>query len=111
MICPRCEILPTGDGTLIFFPSRHRPSLPLTSVTLRVAPTVLDGVYYTPLGRLSMPDISSVGIVPVPQRSALETSPRELSEAYVLQYRHPLVVEQSSLETAPEGCDIHRRVR
>ena len=34
-------------------------------------------VYHTPLGRLSMVDISMVGIVPVPKRSALEASRRE----------------------------------
>ena len=63
------------------------------------------GVHHTPLGRFSMLDISTVGIVSVPKRSALETSRRELAEdvRIVWYFRILLVVEQSSVENAPTG--------
>ena len=67
-----------------------------------------------PLGRFPMVDISTVGIVSVPKTSALKTSRRELSEGvwFGIGTSDPLlVVEQSSLETAPVGCDIHRPIR
>ena len=73
--------------------------------------TVYDGAYHTPLGRFSMLDISTVGIVPVPETSALETFRRVLSEHVSFGIGTLLVVEQSSLETRPRGCDMHRRRR
>ena len=66
--------------------------------------TVHEGVYHTPLGRLSMLDISAAaGIVRVPKRSASETSRRELSEEISFSADTPLVVEQSSLENPRKG--------
>ena len=56
-----------------------------------------DGVYRTPLGRFSMLDISTVGIVSVPKRSALEASRRELSEDVSFGVGTLLFFEQSSL--------------
>ena len=56
-----------------------------------------------------MVDISIVGIVPVPKRSALETSRQVLSEdvsfgiGTVGTVGTLLVVEQSSLENCPRG--------
>ena len=43
--------------------------------------------------------------------SALGTSPRELSEGVLFGIGTLLVVELSSLETSPRGCDIHGRIR
>ena len=57
-------------------------------------PTVYDGVYL---------DISTVGIVSTPKRSALEKSGRELSEGVSFGIGTLLVVEQSSLENRPKG--------
>ena len=62
--------------------------------------TVYDGVYHTPLGRFSMLDISTFGVVPVP-RSALAISRRELSEGVSFGVRTQLFVEQSSFESRP----------
>ena len=42
--------------------------------------TVYDRVHHTPLGRLSMLNISTVGMLSVPNSSALESSRRELPE-------------------------------
>ena len=52
-----------------------------------------------------MVDISTVGIVSVPKRSALETSCRELSEdvSFGIGTGTLLVVEQSRLEKPPKG--------
>ena len=52
----------------------------------------------TPLMRFSILDISTVGIVSTPKRSALETSRRELSEDVSFGIGTLLVVEQSTLE-------------
>ena len=48
-----------------------------------------------------MLDTSTVGIVSVPKKSALETSGRELSEDVSFGIGILLVVEQSSLENRP----------
>ena len=60
-----------------------------------------------------MVDISTVGTVPVTNRSALETSRRELSEdvSFGIGTGTLLVVEQSRLETPADGCDMHGRMR
>ena len=61
-----------------------------------------------------MVDISKVGTVSVPKRSALEPSRRDLSEDVsfgIGTIGTLLAVEQSSLENRPRGCDIHRRLR
>ena len=50
-----------------------------------------------------MVDISTVGIVSVPKRSAWEISRRELSEDASFGTGALLVVEQSSLERPPQG--------
>ena len=79
-----------------------------TSTTVSMRYTTRIGRCITPpLGRSSMVDISTVGIVPEPKRSALETSRRELSEDVSFGIGTLLVVEQSSFEKPPEGCDIH----
>ena len=49
-------------------------------------------MYHTPLGRFSMVNISTVGIVSVPKKRALETSRRELSEGVSLRIGTLLVV-------------------
>ena len=72
--------------------------------------------FHTPLGRLSMVDISTaVEIVPVPKRSALKKSRREFSEDMTLgsaTIGSLLVVEQLSLEIRPRrGGYIHRCLR
>ena len=62
--------------------------------------------YHTPLPRCSMVDISTVGIVSVPKRSALKTSRRELSEDVWFGIGTAgtlLVDEQSSSEERPKG--------
>ena len=61
------------------------------------------GVHHTPLGRFSMLDISTVGIVSAPKRSALEPSRRELSEDVSSGIDALLVVEQSSLGNRSTG--------
>ena len=61
-------------------------------------------LHHTPLGRFSRLGISAVGIVSVPERSALETSRRELSQDVSFGSGTPLAVEQSSLEKTPQGC-------
>ena len=59
-----------------------------------------------------MLDISTVGLVPVPKRSALDTSRRELSEHISFGFGTFLVVEQSRLEhRSLGGGDIHGRIR
>ena len=67
--------------------------------------TAYDGVPYItpPLGRFSMVDISTAGVIPVPKRSALETSCRELCEDVLFGVVTLLVVEQSGLENCPGG--------
>ena len=50
-----------------------------------------------------MVDISTVGIVPVPQRSALETRVRELSQDVSFGIDTLLDIERASLEILPEG--------
>ena len=56
-----------------------------------------------------MVDISTVEIVWVPKRSALETYRRELSEDASFGVGTLLIVEQSSLENRlRKVCDIHR---
>ena len=67
-----------------------------------------DGVYHTPLGRFSMFDTFTAGIVLVPKRTVLEISRRELSEDVsfgigTIGTGILLVVEQSSLEPPPRG--------
>ena len=57
-----------------------------------------------------MVDISTVGIVPVPKGSTLETRRRELSEDVwfgIGTVGTLLVVEQSTLENRPRGCVVH----
>ena len=62
--------------------------------------TIIVGVYQTtPLGRLSMFDISIVGMAVVPKRPTLETSRQELSESFVICCL--LVVEQSTFDHRP----------
>ena len=68
-------------------------------------------VYHTPVGRFSMLGICTAGIVPVPKRSALEASRRELSEDASFGIGILLVVEQSSLENHPREGDVRRRKR
>ena len=51
-----------------------------------------------------MVDISTVGIMSVSKRSALEASRRELSEDVPFGLGTLLVVEQSILETRPKGA-------
>ena len=58
---------------------------------------------HTRLGRFSMLDVSTVGIVSVPNRSVLETSRRELLEDVSFGVGTLLVVEQSSLDQPPQG--------
>ena len=66
--------------------------------------SVYDGVYYIPLGRFSMVDVSTVvGIVSVPKWSAFETSRRELSEDISFGIGILLVVGQSTLQNRPRG--------
>ena len=94
-----------GVGTALFSPKTffvHGASPPLSRSTVHWH----DGVYHTitpPLGRFSMVDISTVGIVPVPRRWALETSRRELSGDVSFGIGTLLVVEQSSLKNCPRG--------
>ena len=62
----------------------------------------------SPLSRLSMLDISTAGIVPVPERSALESPRRELSEDVSFGLRTVLVVEQSiELGKPTQGCVMY----
>ena len=65
---------------------------------------VKDSVHHPSLGGFSMVDVSTAGIVPVPTRSALERSRRELSEDVSFGVGTLLAVEQSSLEKPPQGC-------
>ena len=60
-------------------------------------------VYHTLLGRLSVVDISMVGIVRVAKRWAVETCPQELFEDVSLGIGTLLVVEQSGLENGRGG--------
>ena len=82
-------------------------SCPLVNTRLWVkiiSGTVYDGVYHTLLGRFSMLDVATVGIVSVPKRSVLETSRRELSEDVFYDIISTLlVVEQSSVDNHPPG--------
>lgn len=70
-------------------------------------------IYHTPpSGRFSMLDITTVGLVSVPKRSASQTAGRELSEDFAFITCSPLVVEQPSLENGPRRGMIHtRRIR
>ena len=54
---------------------------------------------------------TAVGIEVAPKRSVLETSRLELSEDVSFDIETLVVIEKSSLENAPGGCDIHRRIR
>ena len=65
--------------------------------------TVYDSEYHTPLGRFSTLDISTVGIVSVPKKPALETSRRKLSEHVSFGIGTILVVDQSIFENRPGG--------
>ena len=60
-------------------------------------------VYITPLGRFSMVDTSTVGILSAPKRWALEASRRELSEYVSFGVGTLLVVKQSTLENRLRG--------
>ena len=64
-----------------------------------------DDLYHTPLDQFSMVDISRNGTVPVPKRSTLETSRRELYDNASFGIGTLLVVEQSksSLDYRPRG--------
>ena len=69
-------------------------------------PTVYDGAHHSPLDRLSILNISKVGIVSVPKkRSALEASRRaELSEnVRVVRYRRPLGCRAIEPGNRPKG--------
>ena len=63
-----------------------------------------------PMGRFSRLDISTVGILSVPKRLALERSSRRLCEDASFGIVTFLVVEQSSLEKRPIGVSytVHR---
>ena len=64
--------------------------------------TVLDGVYHTPMGRPSMVDISTLGMVSVPKKLSLGTSRRELSEdVRIVRYWHPRGCRAIELEKPP----------
>ena len=65
------------------------------------------GGYHTPLGRLSMFDISTVEIVAAPKMLALETSRRELSEDVSFGVGTLLVIEQWSFRKPLQGGVIH----
>ena len=73
--------------------------------------TTTTSVHHTPLGRFSMLDFCTVGIVSVPKKPALESYRRELSGDVSFGIRTLLVVEQSSFENRPRVCvcDIHSR--
>ena len=58
-----------------------------------------------------MLDIFAAETVPVPKKSALETSRGGLSEDVSFGIGTLLVAEESSLESAPGVCDIHCRIR
>ena len=73
-----------------------------------------DGVYHPPLGRFSMVDISTVGIVSVPKRSALKSSRRELSEyvsfgigSVLVRYWHPLGCRAVEFGKPPQRCVMY----
>ena len=55
--------------------------------------------------------MSTVGIGPVPKSSALEPSRREHPGDVSFRTGTLLVIEQSSLENPPGGCDIHGHIR
>ena len=66
--------------------------------------TVEDGACRTPMALFSMLDAStSVGIVPVPKSTALETFRGEALEDASFVIGTLLVVERSSLENRPRG--------
>ena len=67
-------------------------------------PYTFDGGYHTPLGRFSAVDVSKVGNVSAPKRSALEASRRELSLDVSFGSGTLLVVEQQSLENRPRAA-------
>ena len=91
---------------------RYRRTPPYCSMPPLLATRVpYRTVYITPSWcRFSVLDISTVGMMPVPTRSALEESRRELSEDVSFGVGTLLVVEQSSLENRPRGVrySIHR---
>ena len=65
-------------------------------------------VYITLLGRLSVVDVSTVGMVSVPKKTRRW---KYLAESFPKTYRSAscgtlLVVEQSSLEKPPQGCVV-----
>ena len=70
------------------------------------------GVYHTHVGRFSALDVSTVGILPEPQGSALETTRREFSELVSFGVGTLLTVEQpGAWKHRPRGqgvcvCDI-----
>ena len=80
----------------------------------QAAYTDYDRVHHTPLGRFSMLDISIVGGECRCQKGRRWNY---LAENFPKTYRSVLglgtllVLDQSSLRNAPEGCDIHRGIR
>ena len=60
-------------------------------------------VYHTPVGRFSMVDISTIGVAPVRNIWALETSRRKLSEDISSGVDTLLVIEQPRFENCPKG--------
>ena len=66
-------------------------------------------LYHT-LGRFSMVDTSTIGILSAPTKWALEAPRRELYEYVSFGAGTLLVVEPSSLENRPWGCDLCRYV-
>ena len=68
--------------------------------------TVYDGVHHTPMARFSMLATSTVGIVPVPKRSAPETSRLEFFEDVSFGIGNRLGCREIELGKRPTGvCD------
>ena len=63
-----------------------------------------DGVYDTPLGQFSMVDTSTVGVMPVPQRSA---AGKHVAESFPKTHRSVLALSWLSSNRA--WSDIHGR--
>ena len=59
------------------------------------------GVYHTPLGRFSMVDISTVGIVPLPKKVVVGSISSKASEDVLFAVGTLLVVKQSGLADRP----------
>ena len=64
--------------------------------------------YHTPLVPISVLDISTVGMMSVPKRSALQASRRELFEDVSFGID---ISGNRAWKTAAGVCDIHRRIR